>query len=531
MNIVLTCIGNFQEYILVNIQQLIRLGHKSIYIITNREYFEKFSTYDASIYLIAVESLNDTYNYNATTQLDNQFRGGFWALTSARFFYLYEFIRKYSIENVIHLENDVLIYYNTDVLYPLLDTSKIYLPFDTFQRNIASIMFIPNALVFKTALDLYDLAKNDMENFAIIQRQTNIIENFPIFINDSYHDTEHQFVSKNFNQFQYIFDAAAIGQYLGGVDPRNIPGNTIGFINETCVIKYNAYSFIWKEIDNISRPFIRIRDDYMVPIFNLHIHSKALENFVFQSDNTQKPPIGIVITRHVRCENTNKVWNECYRCIRKWYPDNIIMIIDDNSNYDYVISESNLINCFIIQSEFPGAGELLGYYYFHKYHLFDTAIVIHDSSFLNSRLLIDDIQTARFIWHFSHEWNAPTEELALISVLNHSETLVNVYNNTNLWKGCFGTQSVITFTFLDSIVHKYNLFRLFTIVNHSNARCNLERIFGLLCCIEDPNINTNSSIMGFIHDCEDFGTVSFDRYKTCFSWYAHLPIIKSWTGR
>jgi hypothetical protein len=241
--------------------------------------------------------------------------------------------------------------------------------------------------------------------------------------------------------------------------------------------------------------------------------------------------IGIVITRHVRCESTNKVWNECYRCIRKWYPNNIIMIIDDASNYQYVSSENNLVNCFIIQSEFPGSGELLGYYYFHKYHLFDKAIVIHDSSFLNGQLPVDDISTTRFIWHFSHEWNVPSDELELVQVLNNTEFLRNKYNDTNMWKGCFGTQSVITYQFLDAIVQKYNFFNLLKIVTHRNRRCNLERIFGLVCCVEDPLINKNPSIMGLIHDCEDFGTVSFDRYKTCFNWYSHLIIIKTWTGR
>ena len=34
---------------------------------------------------------------------------------------------------------------------------------------------------------------------------------------------------------------------------------------------------------------------------------------------------------------TNKFWNEAYNCIRKYYPTVPIMIIDDNSNYDYVI--------------------------------------------------------------------------------------------------------------------------------------------------------------------------------------------------
>jgi len=284
MHVVLVCINNFQTYILTNIKQLVRLGHTSIFVLTNRAFFEHFSEYAENIRLIAIEELVDSYNYNSNTQLDNQFRGGFWALTSARFFYLYEFMRKYAIENVIHLENDVLIYHNVDMLDRILDKTKIYLPFDTFTRNIASIMFIPNCNVFRTVLDKYDFSKNDMENFSIIQSQTGIIENFPIFVEDPSGSTEYQFVTKNFQKFNMIFDAAAIGQYVGGVDPRNIPGDTTGFVNETCIIKYDQFRFIWTVIDGIKCPFIVFKDasgnDCTYPIFNLHIHSKALENFI-----------------------------------------------------------------------------------------------------------------------------------------------------------------------------------------------------------------------------------------------------------
>jgi hypothetical protein len=243
-----------------------------------------FSEYADNIKLIAVEELVDSYNYNENTKLDNEFRGGFWALTSARLFYLYEFMQKYDIENVIHLENDVLIYHNINVIDKMLDKTKIYLPFDTFSRNIASIMFIPSHTIFKTALDKYDFAKTDMENFSIIQRQTNIIDNLPIFIEDLAGSHEYQFVTKNYQNFNFIFDAAAMGQYLGGVDPRNIPGNTCGFVNETCIIRYDSYQFIWNVIEDIKRPFILVKhidgNEGIYPIFNLHIHSKTLEKFI-----------------------------------------------------------------------------------------------------------------------------------------------------------------------------------------------------------------------------------------------------------
>jgi hypothetical protein len=65
---------------------------------------------------------------------------------------------------------------------------------------------------------------------------------------------------------------------LGGVDPRNAPGDTRGFVNETCIIKFDKYSFFWKT-DGIKRPFIMI-DGNEYPIFNLHIHSKNLKDFM-----------------------------------------------------------------------------------------------------------------------------------------------------------------------------------------------------------------------------------------------------------
>jgi hypothetical protein len=118
-----------------------------------------------------------------------------------------------------------------------------------------------------------------MENFANIKQKTGLIQNFPIFKKEYAINNEQMFVSNNSELFPYIFDAAAIGQYLGGVDPRNISGDTSGFINETCVIKYNNYKFNFNNVNGIKKPFI-IVNDVVIPIFNLHIHCKNLIKFI-----------------------------------------------------------------------------------------------------------------------------------------------------------------------------------------------------------------------------------------------------------
>ena len=280
MNIVLVCLTNFQDYILTNIEQLIKLNHSSIYVITNERLFTKFALYKEHINLINSDELTDSYNYESKSTMNKEFRNGFWRLTSQRFFYLHAFMKKYNIYDIIHLENDVLIYYNCNELLKCIDNKCVYLPFDTYKRNIASIMYIPNSDTLGNILDLYDYTKNDMDNFAAIQQNTGLIKNFPIFKGQFSVSNEETFVSSNSDVFPYIFDAAAIGQYLGGIDPRNTTcKSTIGFINETCVIKYNKYKFIYKMVDEIKKPFIVINQAEF-PIFNLHIHSKQLKCFV-----------------------------------------------------------------------------------------------------------------------------------------------------------------------------------------------------------------------------------------------------------
>jgi len=101
MNIVLVCLNNFQEYILTNIQQLIRLGHKNIYILTNGDLFTHFKDFNDYITLVDVNLLQDSYNFMNRCNMDTQFRGGFWVLTSMRFFYIYAFMIKYNVENIM----------------------------------------------------------------------------------------------------------------------------------------------------------------------------------------------------------------------------------------------------------------------------------------------------------------------------------------------------------------------------------------------------------------------------------------------
>jgi hypothetical protein len=229
--------------------------------------------------------------------------------------------------------------------------------------------------------------------------------------------------------------------------------------------------------------------------------------------------LGFIIIRHVNNEKTNKYWIHCMNCIRQYYPENKILIIDDNSNYDF-ITDPPLYNTTIINSEYPKRGELLPYYYYLHNKLFDTAVILHDSVFIN-KYIDFSVDKYKFLWEFEHEWDQIEDETRIIDIFNDSE-LKEFYENKPLWKGCFGCMSIITHDFLTYINDKYDISKLLDCVLNRNNRRSFERV--LACLLQKEA--TKETLFGDIHKyCKwEITFEEIDQYK-------HLPIIKCWTGR
>lgn len=216
---------------------------------------------------------------------------GFWTVTLERFFILERFMMQMAItkgvsQPIIHIENDIIVYENLEKLAPIFARNypgKIGCTLDSPDRVIAGFMYIdsirPLAKFTEFVIDTLAISNNDMISFAkfVKEHRPEYIDTLPIIPPDNKFDTIYY---NHIDEFNGIFDAAAIGQFIGGVDPRNIPGNTRGFINETCIFKcsdYNIQTHI--EIDGFIRPAI-IWNDKIYPIFNLHIHSKNLKPYL-----------------------------------------------------------------------------------------------------------------------------------------------------------------------------------------------------------------------------------------------------------
>jgi hypothetical protein len=242
--------------------------------------------------------------------------------------------------------------------------------------------------------------------------------------------------------------------------------------------------------------------------------------------------LGFIIIRHVNNKITDYYWKECYTCIRKFY-DNPILIIDDSSNKSFLNENIFLKNCSIIyDTEHKGAAELLPYYYFHKLKPFDTAVIIHDSLFIQSHINfnLDTNENIRFFWNFNHFFNDEifTLILELISSTVQSTDLLDFYNQKSKWIGAFGAMSVIRWSFLDKINEKHLLFsRLLPKIKNRNNRHALERVLPLIAYFNNNNIKP--AIFGDIHTFYNRCDISFYDYLT--QDFSKYPILKVWSGR
>ena len=127
--------------------------------------------------------------------------------------------------------------------------------------------------------------------------------------------------------------------------------------------------------------FITLNDKTTKHKFDVQVNINLSNNTIIINNNITS--LGFIIIRHVNSPITNQYWKYSYDCIRKYYPEHNIVIIDDNSHYNHITSKE-LYKTEIIESEYNQRGELLPYYYYLHNKYFDNAVIIHDSVFINS---------------------------------------------------------------------------------------------------------------------------------------------------
>lgn len=166
-------------------------------------------------------------------------------------------------------------------------------------------------------------------------------------------------------------------------------------------------------------------DDNM---FSDHASSSTIG---FHTNAFKTNDVGFIMLRCVDSELSNQYWKHNYKCIRKFYPLNEIMIIDDNSDPTFLKeTDFKMEHVTIVKSEYQSRGVLLMYIYYLKFPFCETAVLIHDSSFVNNFIdfSLDAGASYSFLWQFEHHWDQIDDETRMIKIFQNTD-LLRFYEN------------------------------------------------------------------------------------------------------
>lgn len=351
-------------YVIID-DSLIEYFRNTIYKLNVNYFVKQPINLNLTIECIPIQILQIPTNY--TNYVNNisddiaHFRDSFWISTTMRFFYIESFMRIFKITNVFHMENDIMLYKNLNQLN--IDKTKLYMLKDSPNRVIPSLLFFPN-YVF-----LQEMNSNIIEQLKVSHVLLNDMQLLGAYKNENI-----CYFSSDFNDdLTYIVDGAALGQFIGGLDLRNIKEFSIkspeeqlllhynnptkGFINETSLFKPDSITILQNKIflKNMKFPidlyYAKQENNNNIvlkQIVNLHIHSKQLHEYsiinhlkysdIITGDRIVSLCDFIILTRNILDyhQNLNYFINN----------NNNLIIVDDfkTINMQYINSYIRLLN-------------------------------------------------------------------------------------------------------------------------------------------------------------------------------------------
>jgi len=250
-------------------------------LLVNRPHFSDVQRWDPTLHVVCIDDLptgSAHQKFAATSALNRQFRNGFWYRTTQRFFVLADYMRASQAQHVVHLENDVVLYADpTDLLPALQAHARFAVPLDR-NRAIASLVWLADSGVADAlAQHLLDFpAANDMEALnGFVQAHPELAKALPT-LPRAYaraKGLDEERYCAGLKAFGGVFDAAAIGQYVGGVDRQNNPHDSRFFINESSDLDLRECPLRWNVHAGVRQPVL-LYAAQTTPVLCLHAHCK-----------------------------------------------------------------------------------------------------------------------------------------------------------------------------------------------------------------------------------------------------------------
>jgi hypothetical protein len=255
--------------------------NSDIYLLTDKngyDFFTEFSEaflHEEQITLINSDLIPTTpehKTFHSVNKIEPSIYDGFWFYTSERFFVLFDFIQDRNLTDIVHLENDSMLYVDLDELN--LTNLQLAAPFQSLKGCIPCFVFIKDreilSLLIRHILSEMATFQGTKAHIRLNDMQT--LASFYVKFGDTYmtplptlipeyskyyskrksrfapdNSTRLSFLSMNASLFpEYIFDAAGLGIFLNGNDRKRSPHSGPGTIHSRSLFDPSVFSFFWK---------------------------------------------------------------------------------------------------------------------------------------------------------------------------------------------------------------------------------------------------------------------------------------------
>lgn len=244
-----------------------------------------------SVRFVELESFYERSEFEGARRnvmLDHGFRQGFWVHTLERFFVLEQFARHENRASILHAELDQLLFGVNNLADRLerQSVSGVFFPFHSQEKAVASIFFCNDPAAFRSLLDRASTGPpfgNEMELLVHWAAESpHHVIRLPT-LGDVVGLVPQDKLSPLIGAEGCggIVDAAELGLWVGGRDPRNLdlnerPQNRFTYPSGKAVLPKDLLERVRFELESSpTRLWVSFADTFTrYRIYNLHLHSK-----------------------------------------------------------------------------------------------------------------------------------------------------------------------------------------------------------------------------------------------------------------
>jgi hypothetical protein len=300
-------IGPLPSYSLETVQQLRLFFDGDIYFIVT-DISHPYINLLVTVYKVTIVNYKDVVDkkfnslieknlskFHIADGLKMENRDKLFIYAFERFYVLKNCMEKYNLQNVFFMELDNLVYEDPSRWLSALSKNDFAYMLDHNDRGASGVSYIKNSEILSEFLEFCNQSIESalpisqtpivlcemMILYKFWKANPNRIQILPTFWKD---DSIPDDYSKGFSNYGSIFDAAALGIYLGGMHPYHTLGIIKKYVkNSLSILDFTRCDVKW-EADEKKRmiPFVSTGTQW-IRVNNLHIHTKRLSEFMSNS--------------------------------------------------------------------------------------------------------------------------------------------------------------------------------------------------------------------------------------------------------